>query len=106
MRIISMKEDGALRIALEGELDHHAARSAIARITALIEAELPRTVIFNLRGLSFMDSSGIALMIHTHRSVSELSGKLVLEEVPAQAYKVLHAAGIDTLIPTARTAAR
>lgn len=106
MRIISMKDEGTLRIALEGELDHHAARSAITRIGGLIDIELPRSVVFNFKGLSFMDSSGIALIIHTYRRLTELSAKLVIEDVPPQAYKVLNAAGINKMIPTARASVR
>lgn len=101
-----MKDEGTLRIALEGELDHHAARSAISRIGGLIEIELPRTVVFNFKGLNFMDSSGIALVVHTYRRMTELSGKLIIEDVPPQAYKVLNAAGINRMIPTERASAR
>ena len=102
MRIISTKENGVLSIFLEGELDHHAARSAISRIANLIDVELPLNVTLNLKGLNFMDSSGIALVLHTYRRLNEFSGRLKIENVPTQSYKVLNAAGIPRLIPTTR----
>lgn len=102
MKISTSKNGGLLTIALEGELDHHAARSAITRLGGIIDTELPRTVTLNLKGLSFMDSSGIALVMHTYRQLSELSATLKIEDVPNQSFKVLNAAGIPRLISTSK----
>ena len=44
-----------------------------------------------------MDSSGIAVVIHTLRAMRELEGKLVLANLPPQPLKVLRAAGIGKL---------
>ncbi len=102
MRISSSKLGGVLSISLEGELDHHAARSAITKIGGMIDTELPRSVTLNLKALSFMDSSGIALVMHTYRQVCDLSATLKIEEVPKQCFKVLNAAGIPRLISTTK----
>lgn len=98
MRIMSTKNGSSLSISLEGELDHHAARSAISTLGNIIDTELPRSVTLNLKGLSFMDSSGIALVMHTYRQVCDLAGTLKIEDVPKQSFKVLNAAGIPRLI--------
>ncbi|MBR5478715.1 MAG: anti-sigma factor antagonist [Clostridia bacterium] len=102
MRIISTKDANVLSISLEGELDHHSAKGAISQIANIIEIELPLNVTLNLKGLSFMDSSGIALVLHTWRRLNDFSAKLKIENVPTQGYKVLNAAGIPRLIPTTR----
>ena len=102
MRIISTKDDRSLCISLEGELDHHAAKGAINRIGSLIDIELPRSVTLNLKGLSFMDSSGIALVMHTYRHLNDLAATFKIENVPTQSYKVLNAAGIPKMISTTR----
>ena len=44
-----------------------------------------------------MDSSGIAVVLHTLRRMNTLQGKLILQNIPAQPYKVLRAAGIEKL---------
>ncbi|NLG53693.1 MAG: STAS domain-containing protein [Clostridiales bacterium] len=98
MKIISTKREGELKIAFEGELDHHAARSALSRISQLIDIELPRKLVLDLSSLSFMDSSGIAIIVHSYRRMNELEGSLVISNVPGQAYKVLSAAGINRII--------
>ena len=100
MKIISTKENGRLTIEFVGELDHHAARSAIMRIGQLIDMELPQNTVLNLSALSFMDSSGIAVIINLFRRMQELDGSFSISHVTPQAYKVLSAAGITKLIPT------
>ena len=63
-----------------------------------IDAFLPRTCVLDLRELSFMDSSGVALILRAEREMRDLGGKLVLEHVPEQPLRVLHAAGLRRMI--------
>ena len=97
MKIISTKREGELKIAFEGELDHHAARSALSRISQLIDIELPRKLVLDLSSLSFMDSSGIAIIVHSYRRMNELEEALLFP-CPRTVYKVLSAAGINRII--------
>ena len=46
-----------------------------------------------------MDSSGIALLLRLHRSLSLTGGKLRVIGVPSQPAKVLRAAGLNRLFP-------
>ena len=54
---------GVLNIELFGELGHHEAIDAMENISALYECVMPKQVILDLGGLSFMDSSGIAVVM-------------------------------------------
>ena len=45
-----------------------------------------------------MDSSGIAVVIHSLRAMNELEGTLQLRNVPAQPMKVLRASGIGRIV--------
>ena len=49
--------------------------------------------------MSFMDSSGIALLLRLYRSLAFTGGKLRVVRVPAQPGKVLKAAGLGRLFP-------
>ena len=49
------------------------------------------------RDVTFMDSSGIAVVIHTLRRMNTLQGRLLLQNIPPQPYKVLRAAGIEKI---------
>ena len=94
-------EEGVLLLCLGGELDHHAARAAMEEIEEQIERRLPRDCTLDLRELSFMDSSGIALILKTYRRMNEIGGRLWVRNVPAQAMRVLEASGIERIVSIA-----
>lgn len=98
MQMTSYLQDKQLTIALQGEIDHHGARSILRLIADKIDQFMPMVCILDFRAVSFMDSSGIAVVIHTYRRMSELGGSLRLKQVPPQAQKVLEAAGVDRIV--------
>ena len=67
-------------------------------ISAKIDVYLPRRCVLDFGGVSFMDSSGIAIVIHSLRAMEELEGELWLANIPPQPMKVLRAAGIEKLV--------
>ena len=87
-----------LRAALSGEVDHHGARAIMEELGRQIDLELPRELTLDLEGVTFMDSSGIAVLLRAYRQVGELGGSLTVVHVPDQAARVLRAAGVDRLI--------
>ena len=62
-------------------------------LSAKIDLYLPLRCILDFRDVTFMDSSGIAVVIHTLRRMNTLQGRLLLQNIPPQPYKVLRAAG-------------
>ena len=95
MNLTSYVQDRQLTIALRGEIDHHAAREIMQALSAKIDLYLPLRCILDFRDVTFMDSSGIAVVIHTLRRMNTLQGRLLLQNIPPQPYKVLRAAGIE-----------
>ena len=87
-------EHRTLYAAIDGEVDHHRARE----LDRQLDLELPRSVTLDLGGVSFMDSSGIAILLRARQRVSALGGALRVVHVPEQAAKVLRAAGVDKLM--------
>lgn len=94
----SFLQDKQLTIALSGEIDHHEARNILRAIADKIDQYLPMLCVLDFDGVPFMDSSGIAIVIHTYRRMTERQGTLRLKRVPAQPKKVLEAAGMDRLV--------
>ena len=64
--------NGTLSLRFQGELDHHAAREAMSALSERIDAFLPARCVVDLRGLTFMDSSGIALLLRAEKLMGEL----------------------------------
>ena len=98
MQYTSLLQDKRLTILLSGEIDHHSARETMEAISAKIDVYLPRRCVLDFGSVSFMDSSGIAIVIHTLRAMEELEGEVWLANIPPQPMKVLRTAGIEKLV--------
>lgn len=98
MKISTEYTGGSLTVFLDGELDHHSAKDTMERIEREIESCLPRDFILDMRALSFMDSSGIAVVLRANRKLAHCGGRMHIENPPPQPLKVLDASGIDRLI--------
>lgn len=98
MALMCRAEDRSLYAAIEGELDHHRAREILSELDRQIDQALPRQLTLDLGGVSFMDSSGLAVLLRARRRMEELNGTLRVTQVPQQAAKVLRAAGLDKLM--------
>ena len=98
MQFTSYLENGKLTVALTGEIDHHRAKGYIQSIAAKIEAYMPSVCILDFQEVSFVDSSGIAVVINALRSMTRIEGKLELTGIAPQPMKVFRASGIDKLV--------
>lgn len=98
MHFTSFLENGRLTIALTGEIDHHRAKAYIQVIAAKIEAYTPDICILDFREVSFVDSSGIAVVINALRNMTQIEGKLLLSGIAPQPMRVFRASGIDKLV--------
>ena len=98
MQLTSYLENRELTIVLTGEIDHHYAKSYIESITSKIEAYTPSVCILDFRDVTFMDSSGIAVVINAFRSVSRLGGNLMLEGLSNQPLRIFKMAGIEKIV--------
>ena len=101
MHFTSFLEEGRLTVALNGEIDHHCAKAFIQAISAKIEAYTPDVCILDFQDVSFVDSSGIAVIIRVSRRMKTLGGRAWIENPAKQPQRVIDAAGIDRLVPVA-----
>lgn len=105
MKVLSSYREGRLTLFLQGELDHHEAGAALRKISRVLDDYLPRDCVIDLQGLTFMDSSGIALILKIARLLGETGGRARVENAGRQPLKVIDASGIDRLVEV-RTAAQ
>ena len=98
MQFTSYLQDGRLTVALTGEIDHHRAKGYIQSIAGKIEAYNPNVCILDFQEVTFMDSSGIAVVINALRSMARIEGKLQLTGIGNQPMKVFRTSGIDKLV--------
>ena len=94
----SIRDGDRIIVRLSGELDHFCAQSVRRELDALLRDESIRCLILDFSTLTFMDSSGIAVVLRAHRRMAALGGSLIVTGVPAQARKVFDAAGVPRLV--------
>jgi len=98
MEIKTTIADRNLLLEFSGEMDHHGARSALKELERIVDAALPKHLVLDLHRVTFMDSSGIALILRAQQRMQLLDGSILVCNVPAQARRVLDAAGIGRLV--------
>jgi len=99
MPVTCYVRDRTLTAVISGEVDHHGAKDIMKELDREIDRVLPLNLIMDLERVTFMDSSGVAVLIRAWRRMGELKGSIRVIAAPPQPAKVLHAAGVDRLIP-------
>ena len=82
---------------LGGELDHHTAKEMREAIDSAIELNMPTLLVLNFNDISFMDSSGIGLIMGRYRNLQKTGAELHIMGAPPQILKMLKLAGIERL---------
>ena len=103
MNLTSFLQEKQLTICLTGEIDHHSAREIMQALERKVELYLPARCVLDFGEVSFMDSSGIAIVLFALRRMRELDGSLELRAIRTQPYRVMKAAGLDKLIELQRS---
>ena len=98
MQLTSFLDNGRLTVALTGEIYHHRARNYIKTIAGKIEAYTPEVCILDFQDVTFVDSSGIAVVINALRAMAQIEGRLILTGICEQPMRVFRASGIDKLV--------
>ena len=82
---------------LIGELDHHSAKSMREAIDNAVELNMPSLLVLDFGEVSFMDSSGIGLVMGRFRILSKSGAELHITGASSPIHKMLKLAGIEKL---------
>ena len=99
MEVKYNEEDKLLKLKITEEIDHHTAEKIRRKSDYEIQRYMPKRVILDFGNVSFMDSSGIGMVVGRFKLVSMLGGNLVLENVNQSLEKVFNMSGILKIIP-------
>ncbi len=91
------QEPQKLTAFLSGELDHHHAKEIREAIDFAVREQYPPVLVLDFRQVTFMDSSGIGLILGRSRLLEEYGGTLEIHNPPAHIRKVLRISGADRL---------
>lgn len=89
--------DQTLVVCITGELDHHAAEVIRRQTDDAIRSTAPELVIFDFSGVSFMDSSGIGLIMGRYRLLQTYGGRILIRGASRPIIRVMKMAGLERL---------
>ena len=90
-------EENKLTVLLSGEIDHHTAAFARNEIDVNIKKFIPGELCLDFSEVSFMDSSGVGLVMGRYKEMKKYSGRLSIANAPERIYKVMKLAGLEKL---------
>lgn len=98
MTVEVIKGENYITVILNGELDHHNAAAAREIIDARLEQLTPKLCILDFSGVSFMDSSGIGLILGRKRRAESFGGDVRVKNPSRYAEKIIRLAGLQNMI--------
>lgn len=91
-------ENGKAVAVLTGDIDHHSTRKLRSELDNFVITMQPDILIIDLTGISFMDSSGIGLIIGRYKLLKELGGRLEVKSPQPYIRRVLRLSGIERIV--------
>ncbi len=91
-------KQNVLCIRLSGELDHHSADKLRSQVVQAIESNNIRHIILNLEQLSFMDSSGLGVILGRYKQIKQLHGEMVVCAISPPVQRLFDLSGLFKII--------
>lgn len=100
MERFSLERKGStLILHISEELDHHMAVSVSRMVDTQIEKGNLKVLIFDFTGMTFMDSSGIGMVMGRYRKMSYLGGQTYVTGIGAGVDRIFSMSGLYRIIP-------
>lgn len=89
--------DGTLEILIKGEIDHHSAKKLRENIDKTMFMYRPNTLVLSMSGVTFMDSSGLGLIVGRAATAESLDCRIRIVGADSKIIKILSMAGVDKI---------
>ncbi|MFR5988797.1 MAG: anti-sigma factor antagonist [Christensenellales bacterium] len=93
------KESNNLVIFLIGELDEYTAPYTRSAIDKALDGYKSADIIFDLSGLTFMDSTGIGVLISKYKQLKGADSRLYVRKPSKSIDKIFNMAGLYSIMP-------
>jgi stage II sporulation protein AA (anti-sigma F factor antagonist) len=88
----------ALIVRLKGELDHHTADMVKARMEEALDTGQTNHIILSFKDLSFMDSSGLGVILGRYKQITAKGGRMVVCDVNPAVYRLFEMSGLFKIL--------
>ena len=99
MDIILKKRKNCLVVRLAGELDDHMAARLRRELKETLKEYPSFSLLLNMEGLSFIDSSGVGVILGRYREMTREKRDIMLCGLGSQVKRVLDLAGVLKIVP-------
>ena len=99
MQINYYEKDRILVFRINEEIDECSVKNIRRKADYEIERFMPREVIFDFDGVTFMDSAGIGMVIGRYKQAQMLGGKTFLANLNQGVKKIFRMSGVLKIIP-------
>ncbi|HOB35449.1 MAG: anti-sigma factor antagonist [Firmicutes bacterium] len=99
MKITKQQSGDILVVGVSGELDHHSSALLKSEIGAELDKGGVRHIILDLRELTFMDSSGLGVLLGRYKELGKWQGKMLAFGLQPVVEKMFRLTGLNQLIP-------
>lgn len=99
------EEDEGLTALITGEVDHHNAKKIRAQIDGKVMKVRPAFLRLDLSDVSFMDSSGLGLILGRFSKASDMGIPFEVSDPSGPVMKILDLAGMDRIVRITRSKA-
>ncbi len=89
----------ALVVSLDGELDHCCAQSIRRQLDEMLADTAVRYLVLDFEKLTFMDSSGIGVILGRYRILRDRGGRMAVCHMSPHVARLFHMSGMDRIIP-------
>lgn len=86
-----------MSVRLSGEIDQASAATIREKIDQAAESCLPQTLMLDLSGITFMDSSGIGLIMGRYKMMQTMDGELLVTGASPRVKRLMQMGGLDKL---------
>lgn len=87
-----------LIVSMSGELDHHSAEEVRNKIDDRLDRDNITKLVMDFSGVSFMDSSGIGVVIGRYKKLSMKKGNICIARVSDSVKRVFELSGMFKII--------
>lgn len=94
----SIRDGDKLLVGLDGELDHFCAQSIRRELDGQLADPTIRQLILDFSSLTFMDSSGIGVILGRYRILRERGGSVAVIHMNEHVARIFHMSGMDKVI--------
>jgi len=99
MKVTFVERNGNLVAKIRGEIDHHTAQNIKNSITNEFAKSNAKNIVFDFAHVSFMDSSGIGMVIGRYKELQKSGGRVFAINIGAEIGRIFEISGLKRIVP-------